>query len=301
MTELTLPPALADRMEFVLCPPSPDLPLSFRMGARGARSDEEPVHLVRFSRPFYIGVFPVTEDQYKRFSPRGRSSKIPATEVSWHTARQFCEWLTKSLDLVGSDLIPTLPSEAQWEYACRAGSETEYSNGDGEAALRTVGWFADHRRRSLKPKPVGGLRGNAWGLFDMHGNVREWCLDAWDGTAYRKRAGNLVDPVVTRDTDSNRVLRGGSWVDMASGCRSARRYWRYSGSNLVAFGFRVCLSPGPVAAQELLSRMTVRLPEQPAIKDVGGRGVKPHPPMSGRAGGGHADDLATGRLPLPPS
>jgi len=143
----------------------------------------------------------------------------------------------------------TLPSEAQWEYACRAETDTEYSSGNGPGALDKVGWY--EANSGGRTRAVGGKAANDFGLHEMHGNVWEWCRDAWDELAYRRREryDGVADPEVTEamvgKPDPDRVVRGGSWVDWAWFCRSALRIRRRPDNRGGSQGFRVCLFPGP--------------------------------------------------------
>ncbi len=233
---------------------------SFRMGARGYDSREEPVHSVKIVQDFYLGTFPVTQEQFAAFASdhkndfHGRKGN-PVESVDWLQATAFCDWLTKSGELPPG-YMAHLPSEIQWEYACRADTDTEYCNGDGEAALQKVGWFNANSQRNTRP--VGGRSPNDWGLYDMHGNVWEWCSDVWregeyrdrrDGHEYEARADEVRGGGNTSDRKTDRVLRGGSWFDSAGYCRSAYRYWYWAGFRYRCFGFRVCLLPGPDPGQ----------------------------------------------------
>jgi sulfatase modifying factor 1 len=145
-----------------------------------------------------------------------------------------------------------LPTEAQWEYACRAGTETEYYRGDGEATLAEAGWFDGNAGGVTHP--VGELAPNEFGLYDMHGNVDEWCCDAWDEDAYKKRVDGTTDPEVSTEdvSDANpvRVFRGGSRGAIAWICRSAIRSGGRPDVRERYQGFRVCLVPGPVPQPE---------------------------------------------------
>ncbi|MBK6938896.1 MAG: formylglycine-generating enzyme family protein [Planctomycetes bacterium] len=234
----------------------------FVMGSRGndsygeSRNLEEPRHRVVLTHEFWLGTFPVTQREFAVWSRAARKRHEfgfqnrdwnPAENLTWDEGTAFCDWITKSVKAMPKGWAARLPSEAQWEYACRAGSTTDYSNGDGEAALSSVGWWSGNSGHSTHP--VGALAANAFGLHDMHGNVWEWCLDAWNGSAYRQRQDGVIDPEETApasQSDPNRVMRGGSWNDSAGDCRSAIRDWRGPSNRRTFLGFRVCLLPGPV-------------------------------------------------------
>jgi formylglycine-generating enzyme required for sulfatase activity len=139
-----------------------------------------------------------------------------------------------------------LPTEAQWEYACRAGSETEFYSGDGEASLSEVGWFKGNSGDSTQP--VGQLSGNSFGLYDMHGNVDEWCRDAWNEHVYKRRVDGACDPEEPGEPGANRVIRGGGWYFSARVCRSAFRFWKNPGYRYGYRGFRVRLVSDPCPA-----------------------------------------------------
>ncbi|NRA27022.1 MAG: formylglycine-generating enzyme family protein [Opitutales bacterium] len=139
-----------------------------------------------------------------------------------------------------------LPTEAEWEYACRAGTDTDYYTGDGAAALFDAGWYGENSGRSTHPVRSATKRPNAFGLWDMHGNVWEWCQDAWYRGAYTQHGALGLDPIVERGQDALRVCRGGSWFSTAGVCRSAIRHWNHPGSRSGGRGFRLRLSSGPV-------------------------------------------------------
>ncbi|MGE3163579.1 MAG: formylglycine-generating enzyme family protein [Planctomycetota bacterium] len=254
----------------------------FRMGARGFDGREEPVHRVVIAEEFYLGTFPVTQAQYRAVaeaadldaSPsRFEGDLRPVEQVSWHDARRWCEVLESLWPSLrqGKGDAPRvrvkklgLPSEAQWEYACRAATETDYSSGDGEAALAEVGRYSGNSGEETQP--VGTRLPSAWGLYDMHGNVDEWCEDVYDANAYRKRPDGWVatawtaadagvdaeygDEEQRRNKDPIRVIRGGSWFFVPRRCRSAdRNRWRPDNRD-VDLGFRVCLVPGPAEPEE---------------------------------------------------
>jgi len=240
-----------------------------QMGTRGEFAREEPAHEVQITQPFYISIFPVTQAQWRAVAERHPDSGLepapshfegemhPVEEVSWNDVAGWCELVVDSRAL---DRLQTsagkaitierfgLPTEAQWEYACRAGTTTDYYTGDGASALSAAGWFDGNS--DGQTHPVGELAANGFGLYDMHGNVWEWCLDAYDADVYKKRVNGVADPVVPGEDvggdDPDRVIRGGSWFFTAWFCRSAYRYWYRPDYRLWYLGFRVCLVPGPV-------------------------------------------------------
>jgi formylglycine-generating enzyme required for sulfatase activity len=188
--------------------------------------------VVTISKGFYMGVFPVTQAQFKAvmgYNPAIFTSdkNRPVEMVNWFDAQDFCKKLT---ELTGKRIW--LPTEAEWEYACRAGA-MEFHGGNGEEALKKVGWYAGNGNQTTNP--VGKLAPNAFGLYDMHGNVWEWCLD-WYGD-YPK--GNLTDPK-SPDAGDARVLRGGSWSTRAEYCLAAYRFWFAPALRDHNVGFRVC-------------------------------------------------------------
>ena len=240
----------------------------FLMGSRGYFPDEEPAHRVRIEHPFWMAETPVTQAQFGVWTrAEGIEHKNhseghpdhPAESMDWRQAVAYCDWLgrVKALEMPEGCSLACLPTEAGWEYACRAGTETDYNTGDGEAALAKAGWF-DEGLSSGSTHPVGNKAPNAFYLHDMHGNVWEWCHDAWDSAAYRGQVDRDSDPgweerrrdwqaglaQMTR-FEQARVVRGGSWYVSARICRSAnrRRYAREFCSRFL--GFRVCLVRGP--------------------------------------------------------
>jgi formylglycine-generating enzyme required for sulfatase activity len=162
---------------------------------------------------------------------------------TWDEAVEYCAWLQRTFAAqIPTGFVAALPDEARWEYACRAGSRTEYANGDGPAALDLMGWFDQNSGK--RTHPVARKQPNAWGLYDCHGNVWEWMSDLWNPDAYRDDPLQAVAAGAASE-GPRRVFRGGSWYVGAGGCRSARRYWVRPGFRNPNRGFRVCLVPGP--------------------------------------------------------
>jgi formylglycine-generating enzyme required for sulfatase activity len=199
-----------------------------------ANEDEMPVHRVTISKGFYLGVYPVTQTQWR--GAMGNDNRpsaftgddFPVTRVTWHDCQVFCARLR---ELAGKPV--RLPSEAEWEYACRAGTTTDYYSGNGEEALERVGWYKDNSGSQIKP--VGQLAANAFGLFDMHGNVWEWCED-WYGDY---SGDEQTDPIGATDGEG-RVLRGGSFGDSPGLCFTGFRYYIGPADRQNNCGLRVC-------------------------------------------------------------
>ncbi len=218
--------------------------------------DEVPAHKVTISNPFYIGICEVTNQQYEQFDPlhvylRGKVGfSIDNDEavifVSWHEAQAFCDWLSRK-----EGLPYRLPTEAEWEYACRAGTTTLFSTGDTlpEACVKNPGssWYpTQHRARGraeVVPLHVGKTPPNPWGIYDMHGNVEEWC-DDWYGPY---EAQEQTDPVGRADGDF-KVTRGGSHSTFPYYMRSANRMGSLADNKSWYIGFRVVLGEIPPTA-----------------------------------------------------
>ncbi|MCX5655678.1 MAG: formylglycine-generating enzyme family protein [Planctomycetota bacterium] len=173
-------------------------PGKFMMG------DGKDQHEVAISKPFYMGVTEVTQAQYEAVMGTNPSNFKGATNpvemVSWNDAAEFCKKLSEK-----TRQAVRLPTEAEWEYACRAGTQTAFSFGDDPSALGDYAWHMGNSKGMTHH--VGRKKPNAWGLYDMHGNVYEWCAD-WYG-AYPK--GSVTDPSGPATGNGLRVLRGGSW------------------------------------------------------------------------------------------
>ena len=214
--EISLDLGRGVKMELMLIRPG-----SFMMGDEKGDNEEKPVHKVTISKPFYIGKFEVTQEQWEAVigsnPSRFKGAKNPVDRVSWEACQAFIKKLNEKFG--GSGVAFGLPTEAQWEYACRAGSAARYGFGDRKADLVKYGWFEENA--GGKTHPVGEKKPNAWGLHDMHGNVWEWCADWYDGNYYKESP--VIDPTGPTAVTS-RVLRGGSWSDPAPYCRSSCRY-----------------------------------------------------------------------------
>ena len=203
-------------------------------GDSDADSDEKPQHLVRITKPFYLGVTEVTQEQYERVMGQNPSRfkgdpQRPVEMVSWEDAVAFCRKLSEQ-----EGQAYRLPTEAEWECACRAGSTTKWSFGDDAAGLKDRAWYDENSDRSTHP--VAQKEPNAFGLYDMHGNVWEWCADWYAGDYY---TASPTDDPRGSESGSDRVLRGGGWVYVASGCRAAYRYWGGPGFRYGILGFRL--------------------------------------------------------------
>jgi formylglycine-generating enzyme required for sulfatase activity len=242
-------------MKLVLIPAG-----SFTMGSppdeAGHDSDEEQ-HEVEITQPFYMGVYLVTQEEYVKatkqknpsyFSSSGGgkakvagldTSRFPVETVSWEDADEFCQVLTRQDKAKPKGWVYRLPTEAEWEYACRAQTQTTYYFGDDPKELAEYAWFAANSEG--RPHPVGQKKANRWGLYDMQGNVWEWCQDWYDKDYYQH--SRRQDPQGPDKTD-RRVLRGGSWNYLGGDCRAADRYRGTPGNRVHNYGFRVvCVPP----------------------------------------------------------
>jgi len=256
--------------------------------------DEYPRHRVKIGKPFYLGKYEVTVGEFEKFTadsgyktqaetmngadtPKGaggwgynaetgkmegrdpkfnwrnpgfeQSDEQPVLDVTWYDAVEFCKWLGKK-----EGKTVRLPTEAEWEYACRAGTETRYNMGDDPAALTKNANVMDDAGRSEFPHvqeldipksgkhkftvPVGGFAANKFGLYDMHGNVWEWCAD-WYGADYYAKSP-LEDPQGPQE-GTKRVRRGGAWNSFPLWARASFRNWNAPASRCVNLGFRVLM------------------------------------------------------------
>ena len=205
----------------------------------GSGSNEKPQE-VTLTKPFWLGRTEVTQAQWEAVMgsnpSRFKGKDLPIENASWGDAQEFCKKLN------GKSLLPSgwqwaLPTEAQWEFACRAGTTSDYAGNLGEMA-----WYDSNSGSGTHP--VATRKANAWGLYDMHGNVWEWCAD-W----YANHPGGAATDPIGPSTGSARVYRGGSWSLVGSGCRSASRDWSTPGKRDYSLGFRVAAVPaGAVVA-----------------------------------------------------
>jgi formylglycine-generating enzyme required for sulfatase activity len=209
-------------------------PGAFLMGGN-KRHREKPAHRVTLSKGFYLGAYPVSQAEWRAVMGYNPSKFLgddrPVEMVSWNDCQELCQRLAT---LTGKPI--RLPTEAEWEYACRAGTNRDYYSGDGMEVLRQVGWYDQNSEQQTRA--VGRLAPNDWGLYDMHGNVWEWCQD-WFGPYASE---SVVDPTGP-DAGEYRVLRGGSWTDDMVACRVAFRGNETPGLRAAWVGCRVCFCP----------------------------------------------------------
>ncbi len=245
-------------------------PGEFRMGSpkedAEASSDERPQHRVRITQGFWLGETPVTQAEYQAlmdcnpssFKDQPDSAQRPVEKVRWFDALACCNALSarcgfevgytlpanlkqadaETIERVTNGQAFRLPTEAEWEYACRAGSETARY---GE--LEQIAW-GEHNAKATQP--VAGLKENVWGLYDTLGNVWEWCWDGWDVDEYKRRVGQadeepVEDPVCDSSPEGWRVYRGGSWGCGPGWLRAACRVGYGPGRAYGDLGFRLCL------------------------------------------------------------
>ena len=235
-------------MKLVLIPKG-----KFTMGSPASEEDRyenETEHEVTISKDYYLGVTEVTQGQYekvigvnpsfwqKRVIRKSDSSMYPVEQVTWEDAVEFCKELSDLPEEKKAGRVYRLPTEAEWEYACRAGSKSAYSFGESTKSLGDYAWFDGNSDRT---HPVGEKKANAWGLYDMQGNVWEWCSDWYD--EYPK--GAVSDPTGPKQ-GSYRVIRGGGWGYEAAFCRSAFRGRLDPSIRGHVLGFRLALSPSGI-------------------------------------------------------
>jgi sulfatase modifying factor 1 len=216
---------------------------SFTMGSpatEDGRNGDETRHQVTLTKGFWIGQYQVTQAQWEQVMGENPSEfkgpNLPVESVTWHDCQRFIATL--------NDRVPgsafRLPTEAEWEYACRAGTGTAVNSGNGLRSrqdMDRVAWIYVPNSRSRQPQPVGLKAPNAWGLFDMHGNVSEWCSDWYEAELGSNPATDPLGP----DSGPGRVHRGGSWASTPVTCRSASRAWDDPGRRRNSLGLRLAL------------------------------------------------------------
>jgi formylglycine-generating enzyme required for sulfatase activity len=206
---------------------------SFCMGSNDVESDGKPVHRVNISRPFLMGKYEVTQAQWQAVMGNNPSEfkdcggDCPVDNVSWDDAQDLLTKLNKK-----GEGTYRLPTEAEWEYAARAGSMTKYFYGNGESSLPNYAWY--NANSGNKTHLVGQKSPNDWGLYDMHGNVWEWCQDWYSDY----RSGAVTDPTGAT-SGSFRMIRGGAWSSPALFLRSADRLYREPSDRTNLYGLRV--------------------------------------------------------------
>ncbi|MBO4287887.1 MAG: formylglycine-generating enzyme family protein [Kiritimatiellae bacterium] len=229
----TIPLPGGEEMRFRWCPAG-----TFTMGNPESEEDDERQHGVTLTKGFWLAETPVTQGQWESVMGNNPSyfkgADLPVEQVSWDDSQSFIEKVNAQL----SGVRLRLPTEAEWEYACRAGTTGAYG---GTGNLDEMGWYDENS--GDRTHPVKLKAPNDWGLYDMHGNVWEWCAD-WYGDY---PSGSVTDPTGP-SSGSGRVLRGGGWGNCARYCRSASRgdyfpsysnYYYY-----YYYGFRLCCSAG---------------------------------------------------------
>lgn len=222
-------------MVLALIPPG-----TFLMGSplsEKGRGENETQHRVTLTREYYLGVYPVTQAQWRQVMDTNPShfkgDDLPVESVSWEECQDFCRRLSAK---EGAEY--RLPTEAEWEYACRAGTITAFCCGDREELLGEYCWY--RKNSGQQTHPVGQKQANAWGLYDMHGLVWEWCADWDDWTGrYMIDAVNPTGPKL----GSARVNRGGAWRFDAYRCRASSRHGYRPASRLDALGLRLAMVP----------------------------------------------------------
>ena len=218
---------------------------TFKMGSTDGERDEQPVHTVTISQPFYMSATEVTQEQWKTVMGtepwKGKKyvqvgDSFPAVYVSWEDVQTFLD----GLNVLSESTQYRLPTEAEWEYAARAGTMTAYSFGDDESKLDDYAWFAANAWDAGEQYAhrVGQKQPNTWGLYDMHGNVWEWVSDWYDSDYYQDSPQS--DPPGS-ETGPYKVIRGGSFSGTAGFARSSDRSNNALNSRIFYLGFRLVM------------------------------------------------------------
>jgi formylglycine-generating enzyme required for sulfatase activity len=228
----------ADGLPLMVELPAGEFTMGENEGDKFANDTERPAHRVGIASSFALGKFPVTVSEFQKF--RGVHStevaELPVIRVSWHDAIDYCEWLSEQ-----TGRTYRLPSEAEWEFACRAGSRTPFAGGE-EISTADANFLYDENGARVGPgqrTPVGSFAPNRFGLHDMHGNICEWVADTWHSD-FRDApfdGGAWITPGEFR-----RVIRGGAWDYLPRLLRSSWRDWRFPEERADNIGFRVATS-----------------------------------------------------------
>jgi len=219
--------------------------------------EPQPEHRVKITQAFYMGIYPVTQGEFEIVMKQNPSQfkgvsgqnslRFPADSVNWEEATEFCRKLSVLESEVMAGWVYHLPTEAQWEYACRAGTSTAFHIGNSLSSSQANfdgyhPYGSDIRGVCIqRPTAVGSYKANAFGLFDMHGNVQEWCADLYDKNYYK--SSPIEDPPGPADGRYRdkpvRVLRGGGWHSIATVCRSGERSFDQPTRRYDDYGLRV--------------------------------------------------------------
>lgn len=227
--------------EFIdITPGKGKYPKSFQMGSTDGAQEEQPEHKVTLDYSFAICKYETTQELYEAIMGKNPSRwmgpRNSVEMITWDEANQFCKLATEELrkrKLIGATETIRLPSEAEWEYACRAGTTTSYSFGDTAKDLTDFCWFTGNAKGN--DPPVGAKKANPWDLYDMHGYIWEWCADEWH-PGYQGAPGDGSPWLGGESKD--RVLRSGAWTETADRCRSASRHHEPVATRTAAIGFR---------------------------------------------------------------
>lgn len=228
-------------MEFILVTAG-DFEMGSPSNERRRKLWESPVHKVTIKKSFYLGKYQVTQEQWSKIMRSNpsyfRGEKLPVEDVSWEDVQVFIRKLN-ALENAGEKIpVYRLPTEAEWEYAARAGTTSSYFFGDNEPELKEYAWFL--KNSGLETHPAGMKKPNPWGFYDLYGNVGEWVQDEYhisykgapsDGRAWENPFSNVSVPI--------RIRRGGGWNGSAGCCRSAERLFAAQDRRLNSLGFRV--------------------------------------------------------------
>ena len=230
---------------------------SYQMGSEDGNYNEKPVHTIIFDYDFAIAKAPVTFEEYDLYcedieylkkykldikKPNAEGwgrGKRPVINVSWEDAQNYCNWLNDKLDIKKDSLYRyRLPTEAEWEYSCRAGTTTQWSFGNDKSMLQEYAWYIKNSNRQIHE--VSTKKPNSWGLYDMHGNIWEWCEDDWiDNYSKTPKNGIACKFKKLKSKQNNKVVRGGSAIFHANKTKSSYRYVRHFTKKYSSFGFRL--------------------------------------------------------------